>query len=72
VTLVPLVFPVRPVHTEQNIFTEDGGRHRITGLRNLYNLQFTSDIIVMALQAFVGPWPLFLSFLTLYTVDRTP
>jgi hypothetical protein len=26
----------------------------------------------MALQPFIGPWPLFLSFLILYTVGRTP
>jgi hypothetical protein len=28
--------------------------------------------IIMALQPFVGPWPLFFSFLILYTVGRTP
>jgi hypothetical protein len=30
-----------------------------------------SGIIIMALQPFVGPWPLF-EFLNLYTVGRTP
>jgi hypothetical protein len=29
-------------------------------------------LIPMALQSCVGPWPLFFSFLTLYTVGRTP
>jgi hypothetical protein len=40
--------------------------HRDSDFINLFN------ILSMALQPFVGPWPLFFSFLIFYTVGRTP
>jgi hypothetical protein len=37
----------------------------------LYNAERFDDYLSMALQPFVGPWPLF-GFLILHTVGRTP
>jgi hypothetical protein len=35
-------------------------------------ITISSSSSSMAVQTFVGPWQLFFSFLTLYTVSRTP
>jgi hypothetical protein len=40
-------------------------------LINVAEILTRDIIIIVALQPFVGPWPLF-SFLILYTVGRTP